>query len=90
MISAWIRRVNNNHVSERGAAGEATVQNYDRTDMTSSADWTRGVLYSLYDGVWCVTGPDTIIASGDYLGVRKEGNPPCNAEDKSARRTPRH
>ena len=29
----------------------------------------------------CVTGPDTIIASEDYLGVRKEGNPPCNAED---------
>ena len=28
-----------------------------------------------------VTGPDTIIASEDYLGVRKEGNPPCNAED---------
>ena len=29
----------------------------------------------------CVTGPDTIIASEDYLGVRKKGNPPCNAED---------
>ena len=29
-----------------------------------------------------VTGPDTIIASEDYLGVRKKGNPPCNAEDK--------
>ena len=28
-----------------------------------------------------VTGPDTIIASEDYLGVRKKGNPPCNAED---------
>ena len=28
-----------------------------------------------------VTGLDTIIASEDYLGVRKEGNPPCNAED---------
>ena len=28
-----------------------------------------------------VTGPDTIIASEDYLGVWKEGNPPCNAED---------
>ena len=29
----------------------------------------------------CVTGPDTIIASEDYLGVRIEGNPSCNAED---------
>ena len=29
----------------------------------------------------CVTGLDTIIASEDYLGVRKKGNPPCNAED---------
>ena len=29
----------------------------------------------------CVTGPDTIIASEDYLEVRIEGNPPCNAED---------
>ena len=29
----------------------------------------------------CVTGPDTIIASEDYLGVRRKGNPPCNAED---------
>ena len=29
----------------------------------------------------CVTGPDTIITSEDYLGVRKEGNPPCNVED---------
>ena len=29
----------------------------------------------------CVTGPDTIIASEDYLGVRKKGNPPCNAKD---------
>ena len=29
----------------------------------------------------CVTGSDTIIASEDYLGVRIEGNPPCNAKD---------
>ena len=29
----------------------------------------------------CVTGPDTIITSKDYLGVWKKGNPPCNAED---------
>ena len=29
----------------------------------------------------CVTGPDTIIASEDYLEVRIEGNPPCNVED---------
>ena len=29
----------------------------------------------------CMTGLDTIIASEDYLAVRKEGNPPCNAED---------
>ena len=28
-----------------------------------------------------VTGPDIIITSEDYLGVRKEGNPPCNAEN---------
>ena len=27
-----------------------------------------------------VIGPDTIIASEDYLEVRIEGNPPCNAE----------
>ena len=38
----------------------------------------------------CVIGPDTIMASENYLEVRKEGNPPCNAEDKSARWTPRH
>ena len=31
--------------------------------------------------VECVAGSDTIIASEDYLGVRKKGNPPCNAED---------
>ena len=29
----------------------------------------------------CVTGPDTIIASEDYLEVRIKGNPPCNVED---------
>ena len=29
----------------------------------------------------CVTGPDTIIASEDYLEIWIEGNPPCNAED---------
>ena len=28
-----------------------------------------------------MAGPDTIVASEDYLGVRKKGNPPCNAED---------
>ena len=28
-----------------------------------------------------VTGQDTIIASEDYLGVRRKGNPPYNAED---------
>ena len=28
-----------------------------------------------------VTGPDTIIASEDYLGVQRKENPPCNAED---------
>ena len=25
--------------------------------------------------------PDTLITSEDHLGVRKKGNPPCNAED---------
>ena len=28
-----------------------------------------------------VIGPDTIIASEDYLEVRIEGNPPYNAKD---------
>ena len=36
------------------------------------------ILYSLCG---CVTGPDTIIASEDYLGVQRKENPPCNAED---------
>lgn len=31
-----------------------TVQNYDRTNMTSSADWTGVKLYSLCGCVWCV------------------------------------
>ena len=31
--------------------------------------------------VECVTGPDTIVTFEDYLGVRKKGNPPCNAEN---------
>ena len=39
------------------------------------------IIFSLWLCMVCVTGPDTIIASEDYLGVRKEGNPPCNAED---------
>ena len=38
-------------------------------------------MYSLCGCVWCVTGPDTIIASEDYLGAWKKGNPPCNAKD---------
>ena len=47
-----------------------------------SADWTRGsTIFSLRLCVMCVTGPDTILASEDYLGVWKEGNPPCNAEN---------
>ena len=29
----------------------------------------------------CVTGPDMIIASEDCIGVRRKGNPDCNAED---------
>ena len=33
-------------------------------------------MYGVY-----VAGPDTIIASEDYLGVRRKGNLPCNAED---------
>ena len=39
------------------------------------------IIFSLWLCMVCVIGPDTIIASEDYLGVRKEGNPPCNAED---------
>ena len=39
------------------------------------------ILYSLCGCVWCITGPDTIIASEDYLGVQGKGNLPCNAED---------
>ena len=38
-------------------------------------------IFSLRLCMVCVTGPDTIIASEDYLGVRIEGNPPCNAKD---------
>ena len=63
------------------------VRNYDQTDVMScckklSADWTRAsIIFSLRLCVVRVTGPDTIVASEDYLGVRIEGNPPCNAED---------
>ena len=39
------------------------------------------IIFSLWLCMVCVTGPDTIIASEDYLGVRIEGNPSCNAED---------
>ena len=46
-----------------------------------SADRTRVKIYSLCGCVWYVTGPDTIIASEDYLGVRRKGNLPCNFED---------
>ena len=38
------------------------------------------ILFAVMYGVY-VTGPDTIVASEDYLGVQKKGNPPCNAED---------
>ena len=37
--------------------------------------------YYILSAVVCVTGPDTIIASEDYLGVRGKGNPPYNSED---------
>ena len=37
--------------------------------------------YYILSAVVCVTGPDTIIASKDYLGVWGKGNPPCNSED---------
>ena len=47
-----------------------------------SADGTRVKnIYSLCGGAGCLTGPDTIVTSEDYIGVRKKGNPPCNAED---------
>ena len=39
------------------------------------------IIFSLWLCMVCVTGPDTIIAFEDYLGVRIEGNPPCNPED---------
>ena len=55
-------------------------QNMDRTDVMScckklSADGTRVKIYifSLRLCVLCVTGPDTVIASEDYCGVRKRG-----------------
>ena len=35
----------------------------------------------MYGVCVCLTGPDTIIASEDYLGVRRKGNPPYNVED---------
>ena len=63
------------------------VWNCDRADVMScckklSADWTRAsIIFSLRLCVVRVTGPDTIVAFEDYLGVRIEGNPPCNAED---------
>ena len=50
------------------------------TKFVSGLDSCR-TIFSLWLRMVCVTGPDTIIASEDYLGVRKEGNPPCNAED---------
>ena len=39
------------------------------------------IIFSLWLCMVCVTGPDTIIAPEDNLGVRKKGNPPCNVED---------
>ena len=40
-----------------------------------------GLVQVLYSLCGCVTGPDIIIMSEYYLGVRRKGNPPCNAED---------
>ena len=62
--------------------GIMTGQMQYRAAKKLSADGTlANTIFSLRLCVVCVTGPDTIIASEDYLGVRKKGNPPCNAED---------
>ena len=40
-----------------------------------------GLVEVLYFLQIIYTGPDIIVTSKDYLGVRKKGNPPCNVED---------
>ena len=63
------------------------VWNYDQSDVMSCykklvSGWNSCKnIFSLRLCIVRVTGPDTIIASEDYLGVQKKGNPPCNAED---------
>ena len=64
------------------------VRKYDRTNVISCykkllADRTRVKIYILSAVIYgvYVAGPDMVIASEDYLGVRRKGNPPCNAED---------
>ena len=59
-----------------------TRQTRCRVGKKLSIDGIRAnIIFSLRLCMVCVTDPDTIIASEDYLGVRKKGNPPYNAED---------
>ena len=56
-----------------------TVRSYDRADVMScckklSVDGTRAsIIFTLRLCVVCVTGPDPVVASEDYLGVREKG-----------------
>ena len=80
---------------ETWSGGRKTVRNNNRADVMScckklSADWTRGILYSLRLCVVRVlqvrtrpVRPKTILEFG-------RRNPPCNAEDRSTRRIPCH
>ena len=66
---------------------DKTVRYSDRADVmscckkfVSGLDSWNIILSAVVCGT-CVTDPDTIVASEDYLGVFGKGNPPCNAED---------
>ena len=70
-----------------GRRNMKAVWDYGRLDVISCYEkvvsgWNSCKnIFSLRLCMVCVASPDTIIASDDYLGVRIEGNPPCNAED---------
>ena len=50
-------------------------------------------IYAMFPTMVCedhFAGPDTVYVFDDNLGVFGRRNPPCNAEDKTARGTHRH
>ena len=95
MISALAGRANKTASQRKSRWGEKRRFVLDQAMMQGHGvqRFPAEQIYAMFPKMVCedhLADPDTVCMFDNYLGVFGRRNPPCNAEDKTVRRTHHH